>query len=106
MEVKVSDSNFKQEVMEADKPVLTDFWAEWCGPCYKVAPVVEEIANKYKDKLKVCKINVEEAPQTASQFGIMSIPTLAIFKDSKVMDQIVGVLGKPELESKIKPYLE
>ncbi len=105
MEVKVNDSNFKQEVLESDIPVLVDYWAEWCYPCLMVAPAVEEIAREYQGKLKVCKVNVDEARQTATNYGIMSIPTLAIFKGGRVMEQIVGAVPKAALEEKIKPYI-
>jgi len=105
MGININDSNFKQEVLEESLPVLVDFWAEWCGPCRMVAPVVEQIAKEYKGKLKVCKLNVDEAPKTASSYGIMSIPTLAIFKKGKVADKIVGALSKAELESAIKPHI-
>jgi len=105
MEIRVNDENFKQEVLESDIPTLVDFWADWCMPCRMVAPVVEEIAREYQGKLKVCKLNVDEARNTASNYGIMSIPTLAIFKNGKVADKIVGALPKTELEKAIKPYL-
>ena len=105
MEIKVNDENFKQEVLESKVPALVDFWADWCMPCHMVAPVVEEIAREYQGKLKVCKLNVDEARNTASNYGIMSIPTLAIFKNGKVADKIVGVLPKAELEKAIKPHL-
>ena len=105
MEIRVNDENFKQEVLESDLPTLVDFWADWCMPCRMVAPVVEEIAKEYQGKLKVCKLNVDEARNTASNYGIMSIPTLAIFKNGKVADKIVGALPKTELEKAIKPYL-
>ena len=105
MEVKITDSNFKQEVLESKILVLVDFWAEWCGPCRMVAPAVEAIAKKYKEKLKVCKLNVDEAPKTASEYDIMSIPTLAIFKNGEVVDKIIGVVPKEELVSKIKLYI-
>ena len=105
MEIKVNDNNFKQEVLEESLPVLVDFWAVWCGPCLRLAPVIEEIAEEYKGKLKVCKLNVDDAPQTASSYEIMSIPTLAIFKNGKVMDRIVGALPKAELETAIKPHI-
>jgi len=105
MEVKTTDSNFKQDVLESDIPVLVDFWAEWCGPCYMVAPAVEAIAKEYKGRLKVCKLNVDEAPQTSSEYGIMSIPTLAIFKNGEVVDKIIGVVPKEELVAKINPHL-
>ncbi len=105
MGINVNDKNFKQEVLESSIPVLVDFWAEWCGPCQMVGPIVEEIAKEYQGKLKVCKINVDEAPDTASQYGVMSIPTLAVFKSGKVAKKTVGALPKPELEKMIKPYV-
>ncbi|KPK97889.1 MAG: thioredoxin [Omnitrophica WOR_2 bacterium SM23_72] len=105
MEININDSNFKQEVLEESLPVLVDFWAVWCGPCLMVAPAVEQIAKEYKDKLKVCKLNVDEAPKTVSEYGIMSIPTLGIFKEGKMVDKIIGALPKPELEKTIKEYI-
>jgi thioredoxin 1 len=105
MEINVSDSNFKQEVLDSEKPVLIDFWAEWCAPCRMLEPAVKEIASQYSEKLKVCKVNIEQAPKTASEYGIMSIPTLVIFKKGKVLDQFTGALPKSELESKLQPYL-
>ena len=105
MGVKLTDTNFKQEVLESDVCVLVDFWAEWCMPCHMVAPTVETIAKEYKGRLKVCKLNVDEASKTASNYGIMSIPTLAIFKSGEVLDKIIGVVPKTELVSKIKPYI-
>ena len=105
MEVQVNDGNFKQEVLESDLPVLVDFWAEWCAPCQMVAPTVEEIAKQYQGKLKVCKVNVDEAPKSAGNYGIMSIPTLSIFKGGQVMEQVVGAVPKSDLEKKIRPYI-
>ena len=105
MEIKVDDTNFKQEVLESDIPVLVDFWAVWCAPCLMIAPAVEEIAKEYDGKLKVCKLNVDEAPRTSSEYGIMSIPTLAIFKDGNIVDKVIGVVPKTELVSKITPYV-
>lgn len=105
MEVKVNDANFKKEVLESDLPVLVDFWASWCAPCLIVAPVVEEIAKEYEGKLRVCKLNVDEAPKTASEYGVMSIPTLAIFKDGKLVDNIIGAVPKTAVEEKIKPHI-
>ena len=105
METNINDNNFKQEVLEEDLPVLVDFWAEWCGSCRMVAPVVEQIAKEYKGKLKVCKLNVDEAPKTASSYGIMSIPTLAVFKKGKVVDKIIGALPKVDLETTIKKHI-
>jgi len=105
MEIQLNDSNFKQEVLESDVPVLVDFWAEWCYPCRMIVAAVEEIAREYQGKLKVCKLNVDEAPQTAVNYGIMSIPTLSIFKNGKVQEQVVGVVAKSALEEKIRPYI-
>lgn len=105
MEVKVNDSNFKREVLESGIPVLVDYWAEWCYPCRIIAPTVEELAKEYRGKLKVCKVNVDEAQKTAANYGIMSIPTLSIFKGGKVMEQMVGAVPKAAIEEKIKSYI-
>ena len=105
MGININDGNFKQEVLEESLPVLVDFWAEWCGPCLMVAPAVEQIAKEYKGKLKVCKLNVDEAPKTASEYGIMSIPTLGIFKEGKMVDKVIGALPKSELEKAVKEYV-
>ena len=102
MAVKVNDANFKKEVLDSGLPVLVDFWAEWCGPCLMVAPVVESIEKKYKGKLKVCKINVDEAPSTSSEYGIMSIPTLIIFQNAKPVNQIVGAVPESTIASKVE----
>lgn len=105
MEIGVTDENFKQEVLESNLPVLVDFWAEWCMPCQIIAPTVKEIAEEYQGKLKVCKLNVDEGPHTSSEHGIMSIPTLAIFKDGKLIDKIIGAVSKAEIISKIEPHI-
>ncbi|MBP6920867.1 MAG: thioredoxin [Candidatus Omnitrophica bacterium] len=96
-----TDANFKSEVLESLTPVLVDFWATWCGPCRMVAPVVEEIAKEYDGKVKVGKVDVDENSRTASDFGIMSIPTIMLFKNGKVMEQVVGALSKGQLKSMI-----
>ena len=105
MGISINDSNFKQEVLEESLPVLVDFWAVWCGPCLRLAPVIEQIAEEYKGKLKVCKLNVDEAPKTASSYDIMGVPTLAIFKNGEIVDKIIGALSKTELETTIKKHI-
>jgi thioredoxin 1 len=103
--IEGTDSNFAQEVLKSDTPVLVDFWAPWCGPCRMVAPVVEEIANELAGKLKVVKLNTDENINVAGQYGIMSIPTLGIFKNGKMVDAVIGAVPKQHLISKITPYL-
>jgi len=105
LEINATDGNFKQEVLKSDLPVLMDFWAAWCDPCQMVAPMVEAIAKKYDGKFKMCKVNVDEAPNTLSEYGIMSISTLAIFKDGKVVYKVIGALSKSELEAVVKKYI-
>jgi thioredoxin 1 len=101
----VNDQTFETEVLQADTPVLVDFWAPWCGPCRMVAPVVDEIAGQYQGKLKVVKLNTDDSPNTAVRFQIMSIPTLLLFKNGKAVEQIVGAQPKQALVSKIEPHL-
>lgn len=103
--IEVTDSNFQTEVLEADKPVLVDFWAEWCAPCRMIAPIVEEMAGEYDGKLKVGKLEVDNNQQVSMQFGIRSIPTLLIFKGGKVVEQIVGAVPKRALTEKIAKHL-
>jgi len=105
MEVEINDDNFEQEVLKANLPVLVDFWAEWCMPCKVVAPVVGEIAKDYEGKLKVCKLNVDQGPNTAGKYGIMSIPTLAIFKEGQLVDSVVGALPKETIVERIEPHI-
>ncbi len=103
--VEVTDTNFQTEVLKSDKPVLLDFWAEWCGPCKMIAPVVEELAKEYDGKLKVGKVDVDSNQQTSMQYGIRSIPTLLIFKGGKVVDQLVGAVPKKMLAEKVAKHL-
>ena len=103
--VEVNDSNFDQMVLQSKTPVLVDFWAVWCGPCHMVAPVVEELADEYEGKVTMVKLNVDENPKTASQYGIMSIPTLLIFKDGAPVSNIIGFRPKPELKKSIDAVL-
>ncbi len=93
----VSDSNFETEVLKSDKPVLVDFWAPWCGPCRAIAPIVDELANEYADRLKVVKINVDDNPMTPARYGVRGIPNLLIIRSGQVKEQIVGAVPKVHL---------
>ncbi|MGL5081757.1 MAG: thioredoxin [Microcoleaceae cyanobacterium] len=101
----VTDASFKQDVLDSELPVLVDFWAPWCGPCRMVAPVVDEIAQQYDGKLKVVKLNTDENPNVASQYGIRSIPTLMIFKGGQRVDMVVGAVPKSTLANTLEKYL-
>ena len=105
MEIKLTDTNFKKEILESNLPALVDFWAPWCGPCNMLAPTVGKIAKEYKGKLKVGKLNVDEAPGVASQYNIMGIPTLMLFKNGKAVEEIVGVSPKEYIEEKINQHM-
>ena len=94
MAIELTDQNFQKEVLESDMPVLVDLWAEWCAPCLMLAPIIEEISNDYKDKIKVGKLDVDKNPNTSVQYSIRSIPTLLYFKNGKVEKQIVGYQSK------------
>ena len=102
---QVTDSTFKQEVLESEAPVLVDFWAPWCGPCRMVAPVVDEISEQYDGQVKVVKVNTDEYPSVASQYGIRSIPTLMIFKGGQRVDMVVGAVPKTTLANTLEKYL-
>ena len=101
----VTDDSFKQEVLESEVPVLVDFWAPWCGPCRMVAPVIEEIASQYEGKVKVVKLNTDENPTVAGQYGIRSIPTLMIFEGGQKIDMVVGAVPKTTLANTLEKYL-
>lgn len=103
--VELTDSNFEQQVLNSNKPVLVDFWAEWCAPCHIIAPIVEELADEYKENLIVGKVNVDNNPQISMNYGIRSIPTLLIFKGGKAVDQIIGAVPKKTLVDKLTPHL-
>ena len=106
--VEVTDASFESEVLQSDIPVLVDYWAPWCGPCKMAAPVLERIAGEYAGRLKICKVNVDEEREVASKHRIMSIPTMFLFKDGELVDQIVGVTPnfESDLKRRIEPYLE
>ncbi len=101
----INESNFKSEVLESKIPVLVDFWAEWCGPCRMLAPVIEELSKEFDGKVKVCKVNVDEAQKMASDYRIMSIPTIIIFKEGKEVARMVGVIPKADITAKLNAQL-
>lgn len=100
-----SDDNFATEVLQSGQPVLVDFWATWCAPCKAIAPVVDAIAEEYEGKIKVGKVNVDDNPGTPGTYGVRGIPTIILFKDGKVVDQVVGAVPKAQLEALIKKAL-
>ena len=101
----ITDSNFDEEIKNSQVPILVDFWAEWCGPCKQIGPILEDIGETKKDKLKILKLNIDENPQTPQKFGVRGIPTLMLFKDGKLVDTKVGSLSKNMLESWLDPNL-
>jgi len=103
--IHVTDAEFQATVLDSKVPVFVDFWADWCGPCHMIAPVVEELAEEYDGKFSFTKVDVDANPNTAMQFGIRSIPTMLLFKDGKVADQVIGAVPKAMLKSKIDKVL-
>lgn len=103
--VYLTDKNFKQEVLSSKLPVLVDFSATWCAPCKSIAPLIEELAKEYTGKFKICKLDVDDGQDTASHYGIMSVPTLVIFKDGKVIEQSAGALSRQQLKQKLEANL-
>lgn len=100
--IHVTDNDFDAVVLKSSMPVLVDFWAAWCGPCRAIAPVIDELAADYDGKAKICKMNVDENPSTPGKFGIRAIPTMIVFKDGKVVDQITGAVGKAAIDTVLK----
>ncbi|MGB6094489.1 MAG: thioredoxin [Moheibacter sp.] len=105
MALEVTDSTFTKEVLESGKPAMVDFWATWCGPCRMVAPTVEELSNEYGEQVVIAKVDVDNNQEVAAEFGIRNIPTLLFFKDGKVVDKVVGVAPKSQLEQKLKAIM-
>ncbi|BCJ38890.1 thioredoxin-1 [Actinocatenispora thailandica] len=105
MSKAVTDASFDADVLKADKPVLVDFWAEWCGPCKKVSPVLEELGQQYADQVEIVKLNIDENPNTARNYGVMSIPTLTVFKGGEPVQSVVGAQPKSALAKFIESSL-
>ena len=105
MAVEITDANFEEKVLQSDKPVLLDFWAEWCGPCRMVGPLVEELSNEYEGKAVCGKVDVDSNPGIAAKYGIRNIPTILFFKGGEIVDKQVGAVPKSNLEDKLKALL-
>ena len=102
---KVTDATFEADVLKSEKPVVVDYWAEWCGPCRQVSPILEEIATEHADKIDVVKLNVDENPATSQRYGILNIPTLSVFKDGEVVKEIVGARPKSALLRELADFI-
>ena len=103
--LSVTDASFEQEVLKSNTPVLVDFWAEWCGPCKMIAPILDEVAQEFDGRLKVAKVDVDANNKTAARYNIMSIPSLLFFKNGQLVDQIVGAMAKSQLTSRLEKVL-
>jgi thioredoxin 1 len=103
--VAISDNSFQSEVVDASTPVLVDFWAEWCGPCRMIAPILESMVDEYSDSLKIVKLDVDANPQTMMKFGVQSIPTMILFKNGEPVERIVGYMPKERLLGKVRPHI-
>ena len=105
MSTAVTESSFEQEVLKSDKPIIVDFWAEWCGPCHALAPILDEVAADTRGRLKIAKLDVDSNPVTAATLGVQSLPTLILFKDGKPAERLVGFRPKQQLMEKLAPHL-
>jgi thioredoxin 1 len=103
--IHVGDGDFEEVILKADRPALVDFWAPWCGPCKAIGPTVEALAVQYRDQIKVAKVNIDDHPKTAATYGVMSIPTLLLFKEGKLLDTLIGLVSKDRLEAFIRKAL-
>ncbi len=102
---EVTDATFQHEVLESEKPIMVDFWAEWCGPCRAVSPILDAIATEHADKLSIVKLNVDDNPETAMKYGITSIPAMYVFRDGEIAKRVIGAKPKPALEADLAEFL-